>query len=51
METGYRLALHGSLELLAHTTQDHLLRGGTARSGLGPTTPVTNQEHVPWNCL
>ena len=24
----------------AYTAQDHLLRGGTAHSGLGPLTPV-----------
>lgn len=36
METGYRLALHGSLELLAHTTQDHLPKGGMAHNCLSP---------------
>jgi hypothetical protein len=41
------LAPHGLLSLLSYTTQDHLLRGGTTHSGLGPPPSVINQENAP----
>ena len=29
-------------------TQDHLPRGGTTHSGLGPPIPIINQENASW---
>jgi hypothetical protein len=36
----YWIASHGLLRLLSYRTQDHLPRGGTTHSGLGP--PLIN---------
>lgn len=44
---GYWLIVYGLLSLLFATAQDHLPRGSTAHSGLGPATSTINEETVP----
>ena len=46
-DAAYKCALHGLLNLLSYTAQDHLPRGGTAYSGLRPQTTIINQENAP----
>ena len=40
------LSLLLGLSLLSYTPQGHLLRDGTAHSGLGPPTSISNQENT-----
>lgn len=39
-----------SAQLLFLDSPDHLPRGGTSQSGLGPLIPIGNQENVPQTC-
>lgn len=41
------LARYNLLSLLSYTTQNHLLRSGTAPSGLGTPISIINQENAP----
>ena len=41
------LSPYGLLSLHSFTTQDYPPRGGTTYYGLGPSSPVINQENVP----
>lgn len=47
----YLCALHGCSACLPYTTQNHLPRGGTTHSELGPSTPIINQENAPQAAL
>lgn len=38
------------LSLCSYTIQDHLSKGGTSHSGLGPPSSLTNQEHAAQIC-
>lgn len=42
--------LIGLLSLLSCISRDHLPRGGTAQSALGPLTSFSNQQNVPQAC-
>lgn len=43
----YWLTLRVTFSLLSHSTQDHMLRCGTAYSGLGAPTSIIIQEKMP----
>ena len=43
----YWLIPYGLLSLLSYTIQDHVSRGTTTHSGLGPHTSIINQEKWP----
>lgn len=46
-----RVWLTGLFSLRSYTAQDHQSRGSNAHSGLGPATPIINQENSPQGCL
>lgn len=48
--TAYWLSPHGLLSYLSNTTQAHLLRDGTAHSGLGPSPSTSNEENTLQTC-